>query len=163
MNYNHTIDLGGEARYTDNMWRSARQDVRILHRRQLFSLQSQHPHWVYVIITDWNVKTMLSDDLLPVGLRPHLSITSTIASFLTSPRGAWALHTGRREIKKISKMATRGGFLVGDHNIRPRRPVRYLASKQTKSTKRKKKKPEWDVSTIKFTERIDNILLRIQR
>lgn len=103
----------------------------------------------YVIITDWN-------EAPPV----HYV---NIASFLTSPRGAWALHTGRREIKKISKMATRGGFLVGDHNIRPRRPVRYLASKQTKSTKRKKKKPEWDVSTIKFTERIDNILLRIQR
>ncbi|XP_078354635.1 uncharacterized protein LOC144639223 isoform X2 [Oculina patagonica] len=45
-------------------------------------------------------------------------------------------------------MATRGGFLVGDRNIvRPRHPMRYVASKQTKSTKRKKKKPEWD-STV---------------
>ena len=60
-------------------------------------------------------------------------------------------------------MATRGGFLVGDHNIRPRRPVRYVASKQTKSTKRKKKKPEWDVSTVTFTEMISNFLPRIQR
>lgn len=45
-------------------------------------------------------------------------------------------------------MATKG-FLVGDHTILPRRPVRYVATKQaTKSTKRKKKKPEWDVSRI---------------
>lgn len=62
-------------------------------------------------------------------------------------------------------MATRGGFLVGDHNIRPRRPVRYVASKQTKSTKRKKKKPEWDVSTVTFTETFAKLLflLGIQR
>ena len=51
-------------------------------------------------------------------------------------------------------MATRGGFLVADHNIRPRHPVRYLASKQTKPTKKKKKKPEWDVSAVTFTEMI---------
>lgn len=52
---------------------------------------------------------------------------------------------------------------MGDHNTRPRRPVRYLASKQTKSAKRKKKKPEWDVSTVTLTERIAYVLLRIQR
>lgn len=52
-------------------------------------------------------------------------------------------------------MATRGGFLVGDRNIvRPRHPVRYVASKQTKSTKRKKKKPEWDVSTRKLAKTV---------
>ncbi len=51
-------------------------------------------------------------------------------------------------------MAARGGFLVGDRNIvRPRHPVRYVASKQTKSTKRKKKKPEWDVSTRKLAKK----------
>ena len=72
----------------------------------------------------------------------------TAASFLISPTGDWVQQTGRREIK-ISKMASRG-FLVGDHNIRPRRPVRYVASKQTKAAKRKKKKPEWDVSTSRY-------------
>ncbi|XP_068675307.1 uncharacterized protein [Montipora foliosa] len=43
-------------------------------------------------------------------------------------------------------MATKG-FLLGDNSLRTSRPVRYVATKQTvKSTKRKKKKkPEWDI------------------
>lgn len=54
--------------------------------------------------------------------------------------------------KKIIKMATKG-FLVGNQSLQPRRPVRYVATKKTvKSVKRKKKKPEWDVSNTKMID-----------
>ena len=67
------------------------------------------------------------------------------ASFLIyPPETGFYLDGGKSKIK----MATEG-FLVGDHSIRPRRAVRYVANKQaSKTTKRKKKKPEWDVSRI---------------
>ena len=42
-----------------------------------------------------------------------------------------------------SNMATRG-FLVRDQV----RPVRYSSTKQSRTIKRKKKKPEWDVSIV---------------
>lgn len=49
-------------------------------------------------------------------------------------------------------MATKG-FLVGNQSLQPKRPVRYVATKKTvKSVKRKKKKPEWDVSNKKMIE-----------
>lgn len=51
-------------------------------------------------------------------------------------------------------MATKGS-LVGNQSLQPKRPVRYVAAKKTvKSVKRKKKKPEWDVSNMKLTETI---------
>ena len=67
------------------------------------------------------------------------------ASFLIYPQETgFYLDGGKSKIKMASK-----GFLVGDHSIRPRRAVRYVANKQaSKTAKRKKKKPEWDVSRI---------------
>lgn len=67
------------------------------------------------------------------------------ASFLIYPmETGFYLDGGKSEINMATK-----GFLVGDHSIRPRRAVRYVANKQASKTgKRKKKKPEWDVSRI---------------
>ena len=67
------------------------------------------------------------------------------ASFLNYPlETGFYLDGGKSKINMATK-----GFLVGDHSIRPRRAVRYVANKQaSKTAKRKKKKPEWDVSRI---------------
>ena len=67
------------------------------------------------------------------------------ASFLIYPlETGFYLDGGKSKINMATK-----GFLVGDHSIRPRRAVRYVANKQaSKTTKRKKKKPEWDVSRL---------------
>ena len=54
------------------------------------------------------------------------------------------------EVGGKSKMASRGGFLVKDSALRSRHPIRYHSQPKVQK-KKKKKKPEWDVSRKKLS------------